>query len=223
MPAPHRITDLHLAADPTAWKRAGFEVRDSTVAAGSVLIRIDPSHDPSPAGGVSAWSPGGPIEGDSDFDGLPVLPPGPEAPELEPGDGIHPNGVIQIDHVVVFTPDLDRTTAAFEDRGVRCRRLRETGSEERPLRQAFFRFSEVIVEVVEVPEDKAGPDGAATFWGLTFTVSDLDRAAAALGEDLGSPRDAVQPGRRIATVRPEAGLGVPVALITPAPERPAGS
>jgi hypothetical protein len=32
---------------------------------------------------------------------------------------------------------------------------------------------------------------------------------------LGDIRDAVQPGRRIATVRREAGLGVPVALMTP--------
>jgi hypothetical protein len=35
-----------------------------------------------------------------------------------------------------------------------------------------------------------------------------------MGEKLGEVHDAVQPGRRIATVRREAGLGVPVALIT---------
>jgi hypothetical protein len=31
-------------------------------------------------------------------------------------------------------------------------------------------------------------------------------------------KDAVQPGRRIATVRKQAGLGLPVALITPTAE-----
>jgi hypothetical protein len=46
-------------------------------------------------------------------------------------------------------------------------------------------------------------------------VADLDAAAERLGDRLGRARDAVQRGRRIATVRPEAGLGPPVALITP--------
>jgi len=37
------------------------------------------------------------------------------------------------------------------------------------------------------------------------------------GPALGPARDAVQPGRRIATVRDAACLGVPVALMTPHP------
>jgi hypothetical protein len=35
---------------------------------------------------------------------------------------------------------------------------------------------------------------------------------------LGSVRDAVQPGRRIATMRREANLGLPVAFMTAPPE-----
>ena len=36
-----------------------------------------------------------------------------------------------------------------------------------------------------------------------------------IGDDrIGAPRDAVQPGRRIATIGEGAGLGVPVALMT---------
>jgi hypothetical protein len=46
-------------------------------------------------------------------------------------------------------------------------------------------------------------------------VESLDRAAAALGERLGDARDAVQPGRRIATLRRSAGFAVPVAFMTP--------
>ena len=52
-----------------------------------------------------------------------------------------------------------------------------------------------------------------------MTVADLDFAAAELGSLLGTIRDAVQPGRRIATIRRQAGLGLPVALITPEPPR----
>jgi hypothetical protein len=69
----------------------------------------------------------------------------------------------------------------------------------------------VILEVVEHSRVEPGP---ARFWGITFAVADLDACAELLGERLGSIRDAVQPGRRIATVRESAGLGLPVALIT---------
>jgi hypothetical protein len=48
-------------------------------------------------------------------------------------------------------------------------------------------------------------------------VEDLDALAQGLGEQLGSVRDAVQPGRRIATLHSSAGLGQPVAFMTPEP------
>ena len=60
-------------------------------------------------------------------------------------------------------------------------------------------------------------DGPARFWGITFTTADIDAAAELLGDKLGRVKDAVQPGRRIATVRKEAGLGLPVALISSKP------
>ena len=50
---------------------------------------------------------------------------------------------------------------------------------------------------------------------VTAVVSDIDHAATLLGDNLGTVKDAVQPGRRIATVRPEASGGLPLALITP--------
>lgn len=48
-------------------------------------------------------------------------------------------------------------------------------------------------------------------------VEDLERTARGLGGMLGPVRDAVQPGRRIAPLRRPAGLGVPLAFITPRP------
>ncbi|HEY8865706.1 MAG TPA: hypothetical protein VIM22_02145, partial [Solirubrobacteraceae bacterium] len=72
---------------------------------------------------------------------------------------------------------------------------------------------EPILEVVgPVGDDASAP---ATFWGLVVVVGDLDAAVATLGDRVGTPRQAVQPGRRIATLRGEAGLGVPVAFMTP--------
>jgi len=65
-----------------------------------------------------------------------------------------------------------------------------------------------ILEVVEA-------DAPVRLWGITFTTTDIDTAAELLGDKLGRVKYAVQPGRRIATVRKEAGLGLPVALISP--------
>jgi hypothetical protein len=89
--------------------------------------------------------------------------------------------------------------------------VREPDEPGPPLRQAFFRLGEVILELVESPQ--AEPT-RASFWGITFAVGDLDQCAELLGERLGEIRDAVQPGRRIATVPGSAGLGLPVALIS---------
>jgi hypothetical protein len=50
-----------------------------------------------------------------------------------------------------------------------------------------------------------------------FVVEDLDRLGGELGERLGEPRDAVQPGRRIASLRTEAGVSPPLAFLTPEP------
>ena len=199
-----RIAELRLGGHAAAWNAAGFEVVDGVTRIGTVPVRLGSEE--------RGWTLDGP--GSADFDGLPTeLGPAPQdqaAPE-------HPIGALSIDHVVVFTPSLERTTEAFEGQGIRCRRVREVGPPEQQLRQGFFRFGEVIVEMVEVPEEQAGPDGAARFWGLTVTVADIDGAVADLGPHCSSVRDAVQEGRRIATIKREAGLGLPVALISPEP------
>ena len=90
-------------------------------------------------------------------------------------------------------------------------------SEAGSIRQGFHRWGPVIVEVVEAPQVT---DSVASLWGVVFTVADLHQIADELGpEVLSAPRSAVQPGRFIASFRSAAGLGVPVALITPDPRR----
>ena len=81
------------------------------------------------------------------------------------------------------------------------------------IRQGFHRLGGLLVEVVERDGLATGP---ASIWGLALVVDDLDSACARLGAELvDEPRDAVQPGRRIATLRSTVGLGIPVALMTP--------
>jgi hypothetical protein len=107
---------------------------------------------------------------------------------------------------VALTPDFDRTVGKLRTAGLDYRSSRDAGN---GFRQAFFVLGPCLLEL-------GGPaEGDVRFWGLTLIVEDLDAAAERLGERLGRVKDAVQPGRRIATLRPEAGLGVPVALMTP--------
>jgi hypothetical protein len=117
----------------------------------------------------------------------------------------------------MLSPDLDRTVGELKAQGFDLRRTREGPTPGGSTRQAFFRAGEPVLEVVQAPEGTSvarDPNGPARLWGLAFVVDDMERTAGALGELLGRPRDAVQPGRRIATLRPEAGLGPAIAFMT---------
>jgi len=117
-----------------------------------------------------------------------------------------------------MSPALDRTVAALRAAGLDLRRVREQPTPAGAPRQAFFRLGEEILEVVQEPdavlERDGGPDRPARLWGLALRVQDLDRTLAALAPNVSPARPAVQPGRRIATVRRSAGLAVPVALMS---------
>ena len=73
----------------------------------------------------------------------------------------------------------------------------------------------MIQEPEQIVADAGGPDRPARLWGLALIAPDLDSTVALLAAHAGAPRDAVQPGRRIATLRRSAGLAVPIALVTP--------
>jgi hypothetical protein len=99
-------------------------------------------------------------------------------------------------------------------------RIREEPTPAGAPRQAFFRLGATILEVVQQAAEAIEPGGEerpAFFWGLAFVAPDLDATVAGLGDRVGEARAAVQPGRRIATLRRSAGLSLSVALMTPAP------
>ncbi len=210
-PASPAIAELTLAAAPERWRAAGFEVEaDGSARIGAVRVRLA---GPGAGRRIVSWSLRG--LGTADLDGLPT-----ERHDEPPGDpsGVHPNGAERVDHVVAFSPDLDRTVTVLRGAGLDFRRLREGPTPAGAQRQAFFRVGEAILEVVEHPpgtpaaEDRDAPAG---FYGLALISADIDATAAHLGPLMGEVRDAVQPGRRIATVRREAELGLPVAFMTP--------
>jgi catechol 2,3-dioxygenase-like lactoylglutathione lyase family enzyme len=212
MAPPLTIDELLVADPPGAWRAAGFEVDGDTCVAGSVRLCLV---GPGRGRGIVGWS----VRGASslELDGLPTTASEHPTPAAAPE---HPNGVTAVDHVVAFTPDLERTTATLRAAGLDLRRVRDEPTPGGAPRQAFFRMGEVILEVVQAPEGTRiaeDPSGPARLWGISFLVHDLERTASALGHLLGAPRAAVQPGREIATLRKHAGLGPAVAFMTPGP------
>jgi hypothetical protein len=180
------LRELDVAGERDSWEAAGFAVDDhGAVRVGQVALQTGVG-----TSGIGGWR----------------FADGDDAPDAAPV--VHPNGAIVLDHLVVMTEDPSRTTATYGELGWEPRRVRELGN---GSTQTFFRTGEVIIELI-------GPNPAVhteQLWGLAYTVTDLDACALLLGEKLGRIKDAVQPGRRIATVRHEAcGLTVPIAFMS---------
>jgi hypothetical protein len=199
---PAGLASVLVGGTADAWTAVGFAVDETA--------RI-----PFANGALEFTGSGAGLAGLS-VSGVDDLAPDLEGVPLRAGDPAaaieHPNGAFELDHVVIMTDSIDRTSAVIEATlGLEQRRIRETPD----VRQAFHRFAErgCIIEVVERPGlDQVG------LWGLVVNVVDLHEAAASLGPDvIGLPKPAVQPGRFIATVRGRAGLGVPTAFMTPNP------
>jgi hypothetical protein len=121
--------------------------------------------------------------------------------------------VTELDHLVVFSPDHARTVAAFEAAGLSLRRTRQSDNDGRAMVQAFFLLGPVILELIG-PSSPSG-SGPARFFGLAFTVADLDATASFFGPRLHGAKDAVQPGRRITTLDRGAGTTVAMAFMSP--------
>lgn len=193
------LVALEVADPPELWSELGFTV------AGSVADVAGVAYVLGAAGrGVTAWA----VDGltDKDADGLPIAAPLPfEAPP-----STHANGVIDLDHLVISTPNLGRTIERFEAVGLELRRTRDAGR----VQQAFFKVGDVVLEVIGPPQPSG--EGPARFWGLAWTVADLDATAAFYGERLHPAKEAVQPGRRIATLDKAAGSSTAHAFMSPA-------
>ncbi len=207
------IDEIALADEPGRWEALGFTVSGDAVQIGTVRVKLAGA---GAGRGILGWSLRDLVS--VELEGLPTTL------STRPSHGdppAHPNGIVAIDHVVAMSPDLDRTVSTLQAAGLDLRRVREQPTPAGAPRQAFFRLGEVILEVVQEPKDVAAtrPDGAtgsARFWGLALLSEDLERTVDRAGEHASEIRPAVQPGRRIATLRRSAGLAVPIALMSSA-------
>ncbi len=198
------LTGLWIPSPEEAWAELGFSVRDGHVDVGRVRIRVG-GEAPE---GITQWSfdtsAAGHVDGLATTQGA-VCPAGPT----------HPNGVDLVDHVVVGTGDMARTLTALATIGLTSRRQRIGPLRGQTVWQEFVLAGTCVIELIAPPEPDGGP---ATFWGLAFATTDLDATAAAMGDRLRAPRDAIQPGRRIATVRGgRRSIGLPLAVLSSRP------
>jgi hypothetical protein len=233
-----RVGFLTIIADPLRWQRLGFDVdADGSIrfldcsirlidARRPGLIRDDGSDDEPAPSGLIGWelTTGGihvdvhvdPARGAGsddtedplEIDGLATRFISAQTPRLVE----HGNGATGLDHVVVLTGSLERTSAAIEAAtGAPLKRIRELDQ----MRQGFHRLGVggLIVEIVERPELAEHP--VSMFWGFVVNVADLDATVEMIGPDMiGPAKPAVQAGRRIATIRREARIGVPLAFMS---------
>jgi hypothetical protein len=203
------VDELEVADPADAWSQAGFSVGvDAVCRVGNVGIRLVGRDRGT---GIVGWSLSGlPSDGSlHDLDGVPTT----KSEALTATPGTHANGVTAIDHVVLLSPDLNRTVESLAAIGMDPRRERDGELGGQPIRQIFFRFGEVIVEVVG--SLGTASDGPSTLWGITYIVADIDATASFFGDRTAPVQDAVQPGRRITTLRHrDFGMSVRTAMIS---------
>ena len=195
-----RLTGIRLGTTPAALRGLGLALEGRAAGVGGVTLEAGAG-----AGHGAGVGQGSGIVG-LDLTDAPSDGPLPLVEVARVPDGDHPIGATAVDHVVVVTGDVDRTIAAL---GATPRRRDERDGR-------VYGFVTVETALLEVVGPVDATERPATLWGLALTVDDLDAAVALLGDACSDPRDAVQPGRRIATVRHEAlDLGVPTVLLTP--------
>lgn len=217
--------DALLVSDSAqTWADLGFTLNDqSQVILGSTAIEFVSSD----AKGIVGWrlrSSDGQLPTSLDGIEVSVIATAGGSETRNPATNpVHPNGVSGIDHVVVMTPDLERTIAVLEAAGLPCRRRRNAGAYgQSQMRQAFFWLGEsetsekVLLEVVgpAEPKDDAASQ-PATFFGLALVSHDLAATANFIGEHMKPPVKAVQEGRQIATLSSKAGSSVALAFMSP--------
>ena len=205
------LAELEIADAPALWSQIGCSVgTDGVLLVGGVTIRLTGAD--TAGEGIRSWTLRAERALPESIDGIAThtLAPGDVPVSRAPA---HANGVTGVDHVVVTTPDIERTLDALRGTGLEVRRIRDAGSAEQPMRQAFLWAGEVLVEVAGPPA--ATGDGPARLWGLVLVTGSVDQLASQAPSLVGTPRDAVQPGRRIVSLRRDAGSSVRLAFMTP--------
>ena len=188
-----KVEWLSVVGEVDTWRSLGLSVTDDgmiSLVGTSIRLVAGVADVASESAGIVGWVLSGVDRATSEIDGL-------ATEVIEPPTPTYANHQLRasgLDHVVVLTPDLERTSAEITAAtGCELKRIREVGT----MRQGFHRIGRggLVVELVERPELSDGP---ATFWGLVLIVDDLDAACDLIGPDRISgaarPSDRHDPG-----------------------------
>lgn len=204
-----RLAALIVGGEISPWQSLGFDTDHGSFRIADVSVRVTGGQQ-----GLVGWHFTSDRVGHVDIDGIPTELVA-ALPVTEPTSRLGEASVVGLDHVVVNTDDAPRTCAVIEhELGLPVRRVRELG---KGVTQTFHKADNTVIEVVSGPHIE---HRGARLWGMVASLDDLEGfvadSVARLGDELISPpKPAVQPGRLISTVRSEAGLGVPFALMSP--------
>ena len=200
-----RLVSLHAGGDVGPWQQLGLSFQGATSRLGDVAFVV---HGNTP--GLHEWTIAADRDDTVSVDGI-VTHLVADDPGVTGSDAIGPTVGVRLDHVVINTNDGERTSAAIEKHlGVPLKRIRDAG---RGVSQRFHTLDNTVLEVVSGPHVTGE---GSTLWGMVLSVADIDALFGYLGPDvLSPPKQAVQAGRMISTVRGAAGLGIPFAVMTP--------
>ena len=223
------VAGVALSASSSLYHRLGFSLTklggmSSILSVSNLQVLLtDTSNDKFGADKTLLLAGDRDLSGVCDIDGLQVSPM-PQELNINNRDLGHSNKVVRAEALVIRSPDWRRTKSAFEHLGIMEAKAREDIYP--GLRLSFFRAGtpdqQLILELVaplEAPESDA-TSMPAKLWGVTWQVKD-DLAAARRAimppANLSSDRKAVQPGRKIATLKDAGATRLAMAFITPSP------
>ncbi|MBC95743.1 hypothetical protein CL649_02630 [bacterium] len=205
-----QLIEINLTDDALSWERIGFEIVTEnsiqTIIVGNTKLCFEEIDEVK---GITSVH----VEGiKKNVDSLNFNPTALSSKNFEAS--FHHNRIERIDHLVVTTPNPDRTTKALVKAGVTLSGIRTFGSSPNQTRQSFFWLGDVILELVG--PHQAPKAGKPLFWGLALVSSDINETVRHLG-DLCTPlKDAIQPGRKITTVKTrDLSIGVAIAIMSP--------
>jgi hypothetical protein len=198
------LTGLVIGDEPASWAALGLPVAVGRCTVGGVTIHLVGAEGPR---GILGWELDPSL--DAEVDGLPNASDVTADADIAAATG-HGYAVAAVDHLVVATPDLERTTGALSAVLGDPRRTVDAARGDHGVRYRFWLLGTCVLEVIG-PVDPSGDD-PARFVGLAFTAPDLR----VFGDVTADPRPAVQAGRTIATFHTrEHDVSVPLAVLTP--------
>ncbi|NQY96315.1 MAG: VOC family protein [Henriciella sp.] len=125
-----------------------------------------------------------------------------------------PGAATALDHLVINTPNPERTVANYGAR-LGLRFALDRTAEQWKTRFLFFRLGGLTLEIINRLGETHDPSGPDSIWGLTWETDDLEAAhsrLSATGHDLSEIRTGRKPGTTVFTVRDRT-QGVPTLFI----------